>query len=339
MRISGRKKILLNVITKVTMSILLGISAVAAIMFVTYKPVYKVYVDGEEKGYIASKVGMEKAINNFVLNGDADNVAYVTLNSKIDYELMLVKKEINLTDTEVYAYIKDCCDVYYRVYAVKVGDEEKCIVESKEDAETMVNNINEQQKKFTKQTEAEVVEKILQEYESVSDIEVAVADIMKPLQKANDEIISKRVQTASSKSVSKEVLEALKNSLVDLDFQKPVENGIITSKYGWRSMGYHYGLDIGVATGTPIHASESGVVTYSAWCGNYGYLIKVQHSGGYETYYAHCSKLVAEVGDEVAQGDVIAYVGSTGRSTGPHVHLEVRYEGKTLDPEVFVYNK
>ena len=162
---------------------------------------------------------------------------------------------------------------------------------------------------------------------------------MKPLQKANDEIISKRVKTASSKSVSKEVLEALKNSLVDLDFQKPVENGIITSKYGWRSMGYHYGLDIGVATGTPIHASESGVVTYSAWCGNYGYLIKVQHSGGYETYYAHCSKLVAEVGDEVAQGDVIAYVGSTGRSTGPHVHLEVRYEGKTLDPEVFVYNK
>lgn len=321
------------------MSVLLGISAVAAIMFVTYKPVYKVYVDGEEKGYIASKVGMEKAINNFVLNGDADNVAYVTLNSKIDYELMLVKKEINLTDTEVYAYIKDCCDVYYKVYAVKVGDEEKCIVESKEDAETMVNNINEQQKKFTKQTEAEVVEKILQEYESVSDIEVAVADIMKPLQKANDEIISKRVKTASSKSVSKEVLEALKNSLIDLDFQKPVENGIITSKYGWRSMGYHYGLDIGVATGTPIHASESGVVTYSAWCGNYGYLIKVQHSGGYETYYAHCSKLVAEVGDEVAQGDVIAYVGSTGRSTGPHVHLEVRYEGKTLDPEVFVYNK
>lgn len=321
------------------MSVLLGISAVAAIMFVTYKPVYKVYVDGEEKGYIASKVGMEKAINNFVLNGDADNVAYVTLNSKIDYELMLVKKEINLTDTEVYAYIKDCCDVYYRVYAVKVGDEEKCIVESKEDAETMANNINEQQKKFTKQTETEVVEKILQEYESVSDIEVAVADIMKPLQKANDEIISKRVQTASSKSVSKEVLEALKNSLVDLDFQKPVENGIITSKYGWRSMGYHYGLDIGVATGTPIHASESGVVTYSAWCGNYGYLIKVQHSGGYETYYAHCSKLVADVGDEVAQGDVIAYVGSTGRSTGPHVHLEVRYEGKTLDPEVFVYNK
>ena len=119
------------------MSVLLGISAVAAIMFVTFKPVYKVYVDGEEKGYIASKVGMEKAINNFVLNGDADNVAYVTLNSKIDYELMLVKKEINLTDTEVYAYIKDCCDVYYKVYAVKVGDEEKCIVESKEDAETM----------------------------------------------------------------------------------------------------------------------------------------------------------------------------------------------------------
>lgn len=73
-------------------------------------------------------------------------------------------------------------------------------------------------------------------------------------------------------------------------------------------------------------------------CGNYGYLVKVQHSGGYETYYAHCSKLVAEVGDEVNKGDIIAYVGSTGRSSGPHVHLEIRYDGKTLDPEIFVYD-
>ena len=68
-------------------------------------------------------------------------------------------------------------------------------------------------------------------------------------------------------------------------------------------------------------------------------MVKVQHAGGYETYYAHCSKLFASVGDEVNQGDMIAYVGSTGRSTGPHVHLEVRYNGTTLDPEVFVYSK
>ena len=143
---------------------------------------------------------------------------------------------------------------------------------------------------------------------------------------------------SASKTVSKELLQALKETLTELNFIKPVDGGVITSRYGWRSTGYHYGLDIGVKLGTPIYACEAGIVTYSAWCGNYGYLIKVQHSGGYETYYAHCSKLVADVGDEVKQGDLIAYVGSTGRSSGPHVHLEVRYEGKTLDPEIFVYD-
>ena len=134
-------------------------------------------------------------------------------------------------------------------------------------------------------------------------------------------------------------VEVLKDSLYELNFIKPLDVGVITSRYGWRSSGYHYGLDIGAPTGTPIHASESGVVTYSAWCGNYGYLIKVKHESGYETYYAHCSKLIAKVGTEVNQGDVIAYVGSTGRSTGPHLHLEVRYNGKTLDPEIFIYTK
>ena len=67
--------------------------------------------------------------------------------------------------------------------------------------------------------------------------------------------------------------------------------------------------------------------------------MKVQHTGGYETYYAHCSKLLVDVGDEVTKGETIALLGSTGRSTGPHVHLEVRYNGQTLDPEAFVYDK
>lgn len=339
MRVSGRKKILLNVITKIIFAMLLGVSAILSIVFFTYKPVYKVAINSIDSGYVASKNAMEKSINNFMLNGDAENTAFVIMNATVDYELMLVKKDVVLEEEKIVAKIKDLCDVYYKVYAINVGEEEKYIVESLETAEEIKNKIDEQQKNFSKKVDVTIGEKNLLDYELTSDISVAVANVIDPLKIENEEIVKIRTQLASSKTVSKELLQTLKENLTELDFQKPVDGGVITSKYGWRSMGYHYGLDIGIALGTPIHACESGVVTYSAWCGNYGYLIKVQHTGGYETYYAHCSKLVKDVGDEVNKGDLIAYVGNTGRSTGPHVHLEVRYDGKTLDPEVFVYSK
>ena len=265
LRISGRKKLFLNVITKIVFSIVVSACSLLSIMFLNYKIVYKVSVNGEDAGYIASKIAMEKEINDYVINGDAENTAYVVMNSKVDYELMLLKKDIELKDSEILASIKNECDIYYNVYAIKVGDEEKCIVEQLEVAQSMVDSINEQQKDFTKQTDVEIIEKILPEYEIVEDVEVAIADIMKPLQKENDEIIKRRVALASSKTVSKEVLNALKDSLEELDFQKPLKEGVITSRYGWRSTGYHYGLDIAAPTGTPIYACESGIVTYSAW--------------------------------------------------------------------------
>ena len=339
LKLSGRKKMILNILEKIFLSAALAISAVIAILFTNFKVVYKVFVDGTEAGCVANKVAVEREINQYVIHGDADNVAYVTLNTSIDYELMLVKKDTLLKDEEVVAMVKDKCDVFYKVYAVNVGSEEKFVVPTMEEAQNIQESINEKQKSFRKQVDVQIEEKIVEECQFTTDIEVAVNEIIQPLQKENDELVAKTVRYASTKTVSKEVLQALKDNLQELDFGKPLTEGIITSRYGWRSLGYHYGLDIANAVGTPIHACESGVVTFAGWSGSYGYLVKVQHTGGYETYYAHCSKISAEVGDEVAKGDTIAFVGSTGRSTGPHVHLEVRYNGQTLDPEVFVYNK
>lgn len=339
LKISGKKKLIFSVITKIIASIFVGMLTLITIMFITYKPVYKVLVDGIDKGYIASKVAMEKEIDEYILNGDADNTAYVIMNSKVDYELMLLKKDVKLKDEQVLAYIKDKCDIYYNVYAVNVDDEEKFIFETKEEAQNIVDSINEKQKNFSKKATVKIEEKVSNEYKKVEDVEVAIADIIKPLKEENDKVVKKRVTLAAAKTVSKEVLEKLKNSMQEVSFDKPLKEGVITSRYGWRSSGYHYGLDIAAPTGTKIYASESGVITYAAWSGNYGYLIKIQHAGGYETYYAHCSKIIAKVGDEVSKGDLIGLVGSTGRSSGPHVHLEVRYDGKTLDPEVFVYGK
>ena len=115
-------------------------------------------------------------------------------------------------------------------------------------------------------------------------------------------------------------------------------NGPITSYYGWRThpifgtTKYHSGMDIAVDSGTPIHAADSGTVVYSGWLGGYGNCIMIDHGGGLVTLYAHNSALNVGEGQYVSKGTVVAYAGSTGYSTGPHCHFEVRLHGELTEP-------
>lgn len=114
--------------------------------------------------------------------------------------------------------------------------------------------------------------------------------------------------------------------------------GTITSRYGTRRSPYgrgsefHEGLDIAAPYGTAIRATGAGTVSYSGWRSGYGQIIVIQHGFGYQTVYAHNSKNKVSVGTSVQRGDVIAYIGSSGRSTGPHLHYEVIYQGVKKDP-------
>jgi len=122
-------------------------------------------------------------------------------------------------------------------------------------------------------------------------------------------------------------------------FGRPT-SGSITARYGSRSSrwssGSHTGLDFASSVGTPIYAADSGKVTFAGWKGSYGYMVILNHGNGYETYYAHCSKLCARVGQTVEKGELIAKVGSTGNSTGAHCHFEVRYNGVAKNPESYL---
>ena len=109
-------------------------------------------------------------------------------------------------------------------------------------------------------------------------------------------------------------------------FIKPVKSGKITAQIYYSSVKYHGAVDFGVSVGTPVYAAADGIVVTSTWGGSdsYGYYVKIKHYNGYYTLYAHASSLVAKVGQEVKQGDLIMYSGNTGNSTGPHLHYEVR---------------
>ena len=118
----------------------------------------------------------------------------------------------------------------------------------------------------------------------------------------------------------------------------PLSNYTITSYFGSRDTGiegastFHNGVDLKAPYGTPIYASEAGKVSFAGSSSGYGLLVKIQHEGGVETRYGHCSTLLVKSGQYVQKGEIIALVGSTGISSGNHVHFEVRINGKAVDP-------
>ncbi len=119
-------------------------------------------------------------------------------------------------------------------------------------------------------------------------------------------------------------------------------NGFVSSKYGYRrdpftgATSFHSGLDIANSAGTSIYASATGTVIQSGWNGEYGYSILIDHGNGFQTRYAHCSKLLVSVGTSVSKGQRIALMGDTGRATGSHLHFEVILNGSTQNPVNYI---
>jgi murein DD-endopeptidase MepM/ murein hydrolase activator NlpD len=119
-------------------------------------------------------------------------------------------------------------------------------------------------------------------------------------------------------------------------YQNPTSRGYITSRFGARSLGYHYGIDVGIPSGTDVYAADGGVVTYAGYKGTYGKLIIINHGANTETRYAHLSSFKVSSGESVHKGQLIAFSGNTGRSTGPHLHFEVRINNNPLNPLKYV---
>lgn len=120
--------------------------------------------------------------------------------------------------------------------------------------------------------------------------------------------------------------------------QMPVSNVRLSSAFGMRAhplLGgrrLHKGVDLAGTVGTPVHATGDGVIGHAGWSGGYGLLVSIHHGAEYETRYGHMSRLAVTPGRRVRKGDVVGYVGSTGRTTGPHLHYEVLKSGSAVDP-------
>ena len=313
---------------------------IGAIAFL-YKPTYSVFINGEQVGYTDNRTGLQHRINNYMENGEGDNanVAFVQVANLPEYKLCLLKKNIVTNDDEIYNKIKDQGITYYRYYAILENQEEKLYVSKFEEAENVVNTLKE--KKSSNMDTISIVEKYETDIKDLISSEEAISKLYVQSKRYS---IAKAKNNSSTKyaatgSVNTAGTTSTAKANLGISLTRPV-SGIITSRFGAGSSirrSAHTGLDIATSTGTPIVAAASGTVTFAGYKGSYGNLLVITHANGVQTYYGHCSKLSVSTGQTVSQGQVVGAVGSTGNSTGPHLHLEVRVNGVAYNPQNYLY--
>ena len=164
----------------------------------------------------------------------------------------------------------------------------------------------------------------------------ALSDVQEDKQEALDHMAELQAQSATlgariRSAQSSVVIPAPTGQASAAGFVWPV-HGVLTSPFGWRWGRMHEGIDLAVPTGTPVVAAAAGIVIVAGWMGGYGNLVVIDHGNGIATAYGHNSSVAVSYGQSVAQGQLISYSGSTGHSTGPHVHFEVRVNGSPVDP-------
>lgn len=284
-----------------------------------FKPVYKVTFLGQVIGTVNSKNNIEDAIKEYTENTSGD-IAYITIKDMPEFEFELVNIDKETNEEEILLAVQDTAIITYRRYAITLDGTQKAVVSTMDEAKDVVDEIKDELGQ-----DLELNLAVIEIYDSndieLQSVETAVA-------KVNDDDAIKEIIKQNESTVN--------GVLLHLPLSEEIPK-TISSRFGSRNGGYHTGLDIATSIGTPIYAVANGTVTYAGWQGGYGNLVIISHENGVETYYAHCSEIYVSVGQTVKTGDVISAVGSTGNSTGPHLHLEVRVNGEIKNPQNYLY--
>ena len=305
---------------------------IIAIILIKYRPVYKVSISGEEIGYIENIQAFEENLKQDIIEQEDKNVDNIDIKSNPEYELKLVNRTLKTNEQEVTSEMEDEVVVTYKYYDIAYKNETIESVNTIEEAKELVNELKKENE--NKELDLSIIEKytINEQEVDTSNIEVAKTE--------TKNILTQKIEEEEKQKAEEERI----NSLPEINGIKlavtPV-TGTITSRYGVSSRirkSNHTGLDISAKTGTDIKVVAAGTVISAKYEGSYGNLVKIDHGNGVETWYAHTSKMYVKAGQKVEAGDVIAAVGSTGNSTGPHLHLEIRINGEHVNPQKYLYN-
>jgi murein DD-endopeptidase MepM/ murein hydrolase activator NlpD len=297
--------------------ILVAAVAYVGLIFSLFKPYYKVEIDNIFLGYYQSQEEYQKVFDKIVNEKYENDYETTKYFSKEPCFEKIYAKPKYVEQFNNYELIKTNISKDYTIYKIVVNNETQMYTKTNERAEQIIEALK-------KEVKAETTFSI--EKETISDLTSITT------QEECDEIQKKIIEANKKVVITSRGGSARSNNK---GYLWPTTSKTITAYFGasgsrWSST--HTGLDIGVPSGSNIMASKGGTVVYSGWNGSYGYYVKIDHGNGIITAYAHNSRLLVSAGDKVKQGDIIALSGSTGNSTGPHLHFEVIVNGSFKNP-------
>lgn len=297
--------------------ILVAAVAYIGLIFSLFKPYYKVEIDNIFLGYYQSQEEYNKIYDKIVNEKYENDYETTKYFSKEPCFEKIYAKPKYVEQFNNYELIETNISKDYTIYKIVVNNETQMYTKTNERAEEIVTALK-------KEVKSETTFSI--ETEIISDLTTITT------QEECDEI-QKKIIEANKKVVITSRGGSYRSN--NKGYLWPTTSRTITAYFGasgsrWSST--HTGLDIGVPSGSNILASKGGTVTFSGWSGSYGYYVKIDHGNGIVTAYAHNSRLLVSAGETVKQGDVIALSGSTGNSTGPHLHFEVIVNGSFKNP-------
>ncbi|WP_139906091.1 M23 family metallopeptidase [Clostridium thermarum] len=297
---------------------------------------YEVYVNGRAVACVKDMNAAETMVNK-VYSELVNRFKGIKIDKDTVYLSVIANTEAMSSEEDIRNNIINALNTKVKAVEMRVDGNLVAILASKEEGQKVVsllsthysNKAAQDNKKFPG-----ISSKI--EYKEIevnlSQVDV-VEDTVKKLIENTDKGTSPAVKIAYASKDGKTVSA---NRQKTISMAVP-SRGSISSNFGLRWGRMHEGIDIAANTGDPIYAAMDGKVIYSGWASGYGKMIKIQHEDNIQTIYGHCSKLRAAVGDTVKKGQLIGDVGSTGNSTGPHLHFEVIINGKPVNPYPYIY--
>lgn len=312
-------------------SLVMIFTAVYMTVINTYKPAVKAYINGEFIGYFSSEQQFDEVYNDLVAEKQIiDENVKVYLESEPTFEQSYIRDSL-LEQQNVYTNLRAEVKTEYTIYELVVDGEEQMTFTAEDQADSYVEEL----KAEIEDLEATVNVKKVAELENITSTDRAddiLADIVarnKPVEIPEPEPVVVTPQYPTT------VYTGAVAAYVDGPKVWPTTGRRINCDY-WGYYG-HNGVDIGGALGTPIYAYMGGTVVFSGWDSTgYGYCVKINHGNGLMTIYAHASALYVSAGQYVNAGDTIAGIGSTGWSTGNHLHFEARVNGVPVNPWIYL---
>lgn len=270
-----------------------------------YKPTYQVSINDSCVGYVSHKKDFIKIVKEIKEPYANNSNVKIWLEGDVTYKKRYVKENI-IEKANIYSTLQDYIEYEYTFYVATINNNIEIIFDSYESAQKYADNI-------------------------LNNVATATVRIE---QKKSKDVIKFTV-TDKAQKISDNLISRYKAEINRTCF--PTDTTYISSYYGMRWGRLHTGIDLAARIGTNIYSYKTGKVCFSGWKGSYGNCVIIDHGKGLSTLYAHCSKLLVTKGDFVRAGTRIALMGSTGWSTGSHLHFEIRWNNIPVNPYNYIF--